>query len=164
MSNGISTDASYSFFGGFSISFEDLGLSHFNWKILSYSDWLSSQKSDSSKSLKGFKVHFRRANPTTTSTTTTTTRRTTTLASSNSNNQIPSSGGDSEQAGVNEPSDDNLPSDETKNGETENAVVQCQINGDFYEIGTILSPICPSGYQPSGNIKEVALSYLQFSV
>ena len=165
MSNGISTDASYSFFGGFSISFEDLGFSHFNWKILSYSDWLSSQKSDSSKSLKGFKVHFRRANPTTTSTTTTTTRRTTTLASSNSNNQIPSSDDDSEQASDNHPSDRNKqPSDETENDETENVAAQCQINGDFYEIGTTLSPICPVGYQPSGNIKEVALSCFEFSI
>ena len=165
MSNGISTDASYSFFGGFSISFEDLDSSQFHWQMLLYSDWLSSQKSDSSKSLKGFKVHFRRANPTTTSTTTTTTRRTTTLASSNSNNQIPSSDTDSEQVNDNEQSDDDkLPSDENKNGETENAVVQCQINGDFYEIGTILSPICPMGYQPSGNIKKVALPHLHFSV
>ena len=118
---------------------------------------VSIQQSDSSKSLKGFKVHFRRANPTTTSTTTTTTRRTTTLASSNSNNQIPSSDGDSEQASDNQPSDrNNRPSDETENDETENVAVQCQINGYFYEIGTILSPICPVGYQPSGNIKEIA--------
>ena len=160
MSNGISTDASYSFFGGFSISFEDLGLSHFYKPLLSYSDWLSNQKSDSSKSLKGFKVHFRRANPTTTSTTstTTTTRRTTTLASSNSNNQIPSSDGDLEPASDNQPSDrNNRPSDEIENDGTENVAVQCQISGNYYEIETILSPICPIGYQPSGNIKKVAL-------
>ena len=36
LSNGISTDASYSFFGGFSISFEDLGFSHFHWPIESF--------------------------------------------------------------------------------------------------------------------------------
>ena len=107
--------------------------------------------------MKGFKVHFRRANPTTTSTTTTT-RRTTTLASSNSNNQIPSSDDNSEQAIDNHPSDrNNRPSDETENVETENVAAQCQISGDFYEIGTILSPICPVGYQPSGNIKKVTL-------
>ena len=124
-----------------------------------HSALVSIQQSDSSKSLKGFKVHFRRANPTTTSTTTTTTtRRVTTLASSNSNNQIPSSDGDSEQASDNQPSDkNNRPSDETENDETENVAVQCQINGDFYEIGTILSPVCPVGYKPSGNIKKVAL-------
>ena len=108
--------------------------------------------------MKGFKVHFRRANPTTTSTTTTTTRRTTTLPSSNSNNQIPSSDVDSEQASGNQPSDrNNRPSDEIENDETENVAVQCQISGNYYEIDTILSPICPIGYQPSGNIKKVAL-------
>ena len=108
--------------------------------------------------MKGFKVHFRRANPTTTSTTTTTTRRTTTLASSNSNNQIPSSDDDSGQANDNQPSDRNNPlSDEIENDETENVAVQCQISGNYYEIDTILSPICPIGYQPSGNIKKVAL-------
>ena len=36
LSNGISTDASYSFFGGFSISFEDLDLSHFHSSIKLY--------------------------------------------------------------------------------------------------------------------------------
>ena len=129
------------------------------------SDWLSSQKSDSSKSLKGFKVHFRRANPTTTSTTTTTTRRTTTLASSNSNNQIPSSDTNSDRVNDDEPSDDdNVSSNETKNDDTENSIGECQISGNFYEIGTILSPVCPLGYQPSGNIKEVALPYLEFSI
>ena len=105
--------------------------------------------------MKGFKVHFRRANPTTTSTTTTTTtRRTTTLSSSNSNDQIPSSDGDLEQAG--EPLDDN---NQTQNDE--NVTVQCEISGNFYEIETILSPVCSMGYQSSGNIKEVAIPLLE---
>ena len=111
--------------------------------------------------MKGFKVHFRRANPTTTSTTTTTTtttRRTTTLASSNSNDQIPSSDGDLEQAG--EPSSDD--NNQTQNDE--NVTVQCEISGNFYEIGTILSPVCPMGYESSGNIKEVAIPLLEFLI
>ena len=41
-----------------------------------------------------------------------------------------------------------------KSDETENAALQCAINGNFYEIDTILSLVCPIGYQSAGNIKD----------
>ena len=72
----------------------------------------------------------------------------------NSNNQIPSSDGDSDQANENQPSDGSIEqSDEMETDRPENAAIQCVINGNYYEFDTILSLVCPIGYQSAGNIK-----------
>ena len=73
----------------------------------------------------------------------------------NSNNQIPSSDGDLEQANENQPSDGSIEqSDEMETDGAENIATQCVINGNFYEIDTILSLVCPVGYRSTGNIKD----------
>ena len=50
--------------------------------------------------------------------------------------------------------DNNQQSDAAGNDETENVEVQCEINGNFYEIDTVLSPVCPIGYQSSDAFKD----------